>query len=100
MKSGGGEFGQIGGHEIFACSGCAKNPPFDDATARVLAEIKTLKTIRKCLKDLCVDQSANAATEYALMLALIVVVSIAAISAVGEGARDNVFATISSIGEG
>ena len=57
----------------------------------------TLNRVRAFVRSFCRDESGPTATEYAVMLALIIVVSMAAIGTFGLNVRDSVFGSVNTM---
>ena len=53
-----------------------------------------MQNLRLRLARFFTDESGPTATEYAVMLALIIVVSIGAVTTMGTGMRDSVFGSV------
>lgn len=56
-----------------------------------------LKRMNAIARSFCRDESGPTATEYAVMLALIIVVSMAAIGTFGLNVRDSVFGSVNAM---
>jgi Flp pilus assembly pilin Flp len=56
-----------------------------------------LHRLKAIARSFCRDESGPTATEYAVMLALIIVVSIATIGVFGMNVRDSVFGSVNTM---
>ena len=56
-----------------------------------------LNRLNMIVRSFCRDESGPTATEYAVMLALIIVVSMATIGVMGMNVRDSVFGSVNAM---